>query len=123
LFADHDLDGGGLKNAQARYLAAGREARMTRKPGDLSDLRDEEVAASAVPKAGMAWTRFHPQQGEQCHPSPQWQEGEAGAHGRLARCLLDDRNRIIANLSNALIALRSDENLSGTVASTKCKRK
>jgi hypothetical protein len=49
LFADHDEDGDGLRKAQeaqARYLAAGREARvfMTKELGDLNDLRDEEDA-------------------------------------------------------------------------------
>jgi len=43
LFADNDPDGGGLKaaqGAQARWLAAGRAARvrMTAKPGDINDI-------------------------------------------------------------------------------------
>ena len=49
LFADHDRDGGGLKaaqEAQARWLKAGREARvhMTPELGDLNDIRDEDAA-------------------------------------------------------------------------------
>jgi phage/plasmid primase-like uncharacterized protein len=49
LFADHDRDGGGLKaaqEAQARWLAAGRKARvrMTPELGDLNDLREDEGA-------------------------------------------------------------------------------
>jgi predicted P-loop ATPase len=36
--------------------------------------------------------------------------------GWLGRCLADDKDRIIANLANAMIALRSDESLSGAFA-------
>jgi hypothetical protein len=49
VFADNDPDGGGLRaaqEAQARWRAAGREARvrMTAKPGDLNDVRDRGAA-------------------------------------------------------------------------------
>jgi hypothetical protein len=36
--------------------------------------------------------------------------------GWLGRCLADDRGRIIPNLANTMIALRSDPTLSGAIA-------
>jgi hypothetical protein len=42
--------------------------------------------------------------------------GRSKRDGWLGRCLDDDKGRIIANLANAMIALRSDESLSSVVA-------
>jgi predicted P-loop ATPase len=42
--------------------------------------------------------------------------GRSKRDGWLGRCLADDRGGIIANLANAMIALRSDESLFGAVA-------
>jgi predicted P-loop ATPase len=43
-------------------------------------------------------------------------KAKAEHDGWLGRCLVDDRGRVVANLANAMIALRADPSLSGTVA-------